>query len=376
MDRKKLDFIVFLRAFACIMVLLAHLWLLFWYGGGAGGIFQYLKTTKPICGMSFVNITPYLVRLHLNFGSLGVATFFLITGFLAGLSLSSQSPLKYLQNKVLRIYPMYIVGFSITFLNIWIYTKATGHEFLYGFTDWLRQVSLFRDLLWVPSIDELSWTLEAQIKFHFLIAIIAAVKKEHSGRTLVEVAMVISVASALLALNKTRFLSYVILTRFSEILGLASFCITYMLIGLILYQHYSKEWSTIKTIIVGVLIYMCFVLSAMSYTDNAYDFILNYTIILVAFILLYSYSFIEQQKLINSKPVRFVADISYPLYIIHGLNGYIVMTGLYMGGVNPYICFGIAVTMFVFLAWLLHRLVELPISNAVKRNLFKQNDRR
>ena len=98
-ESERLAFLDFIRAMAAVLVLYSHLWG-FWFVGGAGGQFPYLTIDKNVAGMELFNTFPITIRLVLDIGKVGVALFFLMTGFLCNRSLERQTPGKFLANKV------------------------------------------------------------------------------------------------------------------------------------------------------------------------------------------------------------------------------------------------------------------------------------
>jgi peptidoglycan/LPS O-acetylase OafA/YrhL len=63
-----------------------------------------------------------------------------------------------------------------------------------------------------------------------------------------------------------------------------------------------------------------------------------------------------------------LAEISYPLYLVHATLGYIVIRAVYLGTGSLYLGIAIAFTVVLALAALLHRYVERP-GNEIGRRL-------
>jgi len=63
---------------------------------------------------------------------------------------------------------------------------------------------------------------------------------------------------------------------------------------------------------------------------------------------------------------RFLSDISYPLYVIHVLPGYVLMDLMLSSGANPSLSIAAATIVSFLCAWLLHVFVELPSHNLGK----------
>lgn len=62
-----------------------------------------------------------------------------------------------------------------------------------------------------------------------------------------------------------------------------------------------------------------------------------------------------------------MSDISYPLYVIHGVAGYSLLRILLDMGLKPWVSLLITTFIAVLLAFLLHKLIELPSQKLGKR---------
>lgn len=78
-----------------------------------------------------------------------------------------------------------------------------------------------------------------------------------------------------------------------------------------------------------------------------------------------------QERIRYNRLFQFFGDISYPLYVVHGVNGYILMSVLDMVGVDPYVSVAVTMGLSILLAYVLHRLVELP-SNMFGKKVAKK----
>lgn len=365
----------FLRAIAAVLVLLFHLWH-FWYTNGAS-TFSFLMPKTQISGMEEVNLFPLFDRMHLNLGALGVSIFFLLTGFLAGKSLRRQKPGKYLPNKILRLYPIYFLGFLITFIHMYLYIRLDGREFPYTVKDFLIQVSLLREWFWVPSIDGLSWTLEAQLKFHLVMTLLALFGKQRSARAIVTISVVLAIGAMLFSVNMDRMWEnqLTFLWRFGSGFRLAAVCLTFMMLGIPFYMSYEGAWSRSKTIFTGLCLYSCFVFSVLAYSADPITDLTSYTFGLAIFGVCCLLLRDGEKMFFSSGVISTLSKVSYPLYVLHGLNGFMLMTRLYEAGWNAYLCFIIAVSVTFFLSCLMHRYVEKPLSGWIGRLLFSDAPR-
>lgn len=363
---KEFDFIIFLRGIAAIIVLLSHLLINFWGSKiNIGSVWPFLQRPVNPQGLLADQLEQYISRLCLGAGSVGVAFFFLITGFLIGKSIRKyKSPLKFLISKLLRIYPTYIVGFSITFLFIYLYCHFENISFPYTFTDWLTQVSLIRIFLWKASIDGITWTLVADVQFYLLIVLLMIIKKT-SAKFYCISGLLITAVSLLYSLLMPRLIEsgHISLYHSGSHWILAAFCVTYMLIGCILYEYSQGIIDRFQSIAGITLLYFCFLVCSVVYSKDAKIYIGSYTFSLIVFLLCYFLSFSGHCKPIFRDPVvGFISKISYPLYIVHGLNGYILEIVLFEAGIINSVNFILTVSAAILMAVFLYYLFEKRFS--------------
>lgn len=168
----RLEFAHILRGIAALtVVLFAH------FGGvffTAPAAVTTLTLAPALSGISLPSFFAWTQSFGISFGHLGVALFFLISGFVIPFSLIHFSRLQFLLARFFRIWPTYIAGFTLTLIALYISTKFFTVPWIYDVNQILLQYTLTRDLAWTPSIDGVSWTLEIEIKFYVISAILFA----------------------------------------------------------------------------------------------------------------------------------------------------------------------------------------------------------
>ena len=372
MKMKRYDFVMFLRGAGAIVVLLSHLLMMFW-SGGVGTIWPFLSTVEVPLGLNAVNPAKFIARLHLNAGNIGVAFFFLITGFLLLESIRKiRTPGKFLFLKCLHIYPIYIAEFTVTFIAILLYTNHIGVVFPYSFWDWLSQVSLIRVFFWLPSIDGLSWTLVADVELYLLFTVLIVIKRI-SAKDLTVTGIILTFISVICAINMPSLLeveSWYLYKMCSHI-TLAVFCLIFMLIGVVISEYENENidiWQFCGAVIV---LYICFIFSCYANASDdfiAFQTVCGYSFSLLIFMTCYVLSKTGHCKQLFANIIlRKVAKISYSLYILHGLNGYIIETYLFNIGINNYLNFIITVIVVITLSILMYYCCEKPFGKFYRR---------
>lgn len=196
--RQKIEYPDTLRGLAALCVVVAHYLGAFWYGRDIVG--EMLRSPPLPAEIStplyvqWVQISPIF-----NWGAYGVGVFFLISGFVIPLSLEKATTVGFLVNRVLRIYPVYIVGFSCTLLGIWVASRYFGSDEWYTPSEIaIHYVPGLRDLVWSKSIDGIVWTLEIELKFYLLCAIFLPFFKRRSLLALAIPVALFAVSASLL----------------------------------------------------------------------------------------------------------------------------------------------------------------------------------
>ncbi len=370
-EKVNYNFVSFLRGVSALFVLLSHLWLVFWSDGSKiNAVWEWLDTTEIPSGILAQGMQALLGKMNLNAGAVGVAFFFLISGFLVRNSMQKyQKPGRFLLAKALRVFPVYIVGFSVTFGMIYLYVAKNHLSFPYTFWDWLTQVLLIRHITWLPSIDQISWTLFADVEFWCLIALLMSLSRTTTkdliiaGGCLTCISVVCSVLMQTTLENEFHTLYHI-----EAYVTLGAFCLTFMLMGTVMFDIFSGAVNRYQS--AGALfgIYLCFIICCFSYSGDKLDNIFSYTFSGIVF---YLCMFLSRaghcQRLFQNKLVIGISIISFPLYILHALNGYLIETALSHAGITSLTAFCAAVLFSMLAACLVHYFCEKPMLQAVKR---------
>ncbi len=290
-------------------------------------------------------------------GPYGVAIFFLISGFTIPFSLRRVSRSGFIINRLLRIIPTYIAGFSITLIALLVGSKYFLQEWPYTTKEILiHYIPGLRDITGSRNIDFVVWTLEAEIKFYLLCAIFITWFKHYSIRLIfIPIALFILMMILHLTNNLTQ--------------GIFNFqYIIFMFIGVVFHYLYSKEITVNQAWIFIGIIFALFCISWYIGPQSAiFGVISNYAYALLTFTFAYTYPSIFKSNIVFD----FFANISYPLYVIHGVAGYIALRILLDSGVKNWAALLIVTSTCFLFAWILHKLIEQP-SQAISKRLLKK----
>src|ERR1700752_363682 len=236
----KIWFLQALRGIASLLVMVRHLLVIFWHENQKVVVaFTYIEPKINHDSLFYFRIFDFYSRYHFDLGPFGVALFFLISGFVIPLSLQKSNGIGFLVSRFSRIYPTYIIGFTITVFSIYLYTLIRGIAFPFGFKAYTAQILLIRDLLWLPSLDRVSWTLETEIKFYVLIWIIAISGKLNSAKTIGGVALLLGLMNVLFHSQYDYLLAnHVRVYQLVYIITYSATSLAFMLVGVCLYNYH------------------------------------------------------------------------------------------------------------------------------------------
>lgn len=369
----RIVFIDKLRAIATIFVLLGHFCFVFWYNNAAVASLLHIEERGDIIltiPRIYGDIAIATEEAKINLGMIGVGLFFLISGFVIPYSVKNRGgsyKILFLIKRFLRIWPVYIVGFGVTFVSLEIYGRVMSGDWLFSVKDYLLQASLLRDFFEIPSLDGISWTLEIELKFYILFFILYILKCEDNPKVITGIAVVVLIiqvlwndanANAIYLLGEKYYF-------FGCVFVNASMYMIFILMGLSLYQLYSSKWDLKIWAVVEQVLLVCF-LAAIPHSslEPLRDkIIINYGISLALFLNMY----MLRRTVTHNKVTKFFADNSFSIYILHGVNGYILLTIFYDVGIPMYINLSLVIMIVLTVSWLFHQYVEKPIGQLAKK---------
>ena len=275
----------------------------------------------------------------------GVALFFLISGFVIPFSLERSTRTGFLLARCLRIYPTFWLGLTIQWLVIGANAHYWQRPIVFAWPVFVRNALLINTWFDGVSVDFVSWTLNVEIKFYILMALIRTQVLAARVLPLILVA-VLAVAITLMVGNRLP----------SQLIQEAMF-ITYMLVGTLFHYHHRRVVGT-PLIVAGCAILLAAGGLCWAFGPDSAEWPrkpANYAYAVVLFGFAYSLrSRFRPLPLLDG-----LAAISYPLYLVHSLLGFTVMTFLIVAwGVKYAVAAAVGFLASVLVAWLLHVSVE------------------
>lgn len=361
----RIEFANTLRGLAALSVVISHYLSTFWYKRDS--IAHLIHA--PLLSPETHAIPPYIMWLNIfplfDWGSYGVGLFFIISGFVIPFSLQRINAMGFFINRLFRIIPTYMVGFSITLLALFLCGK-------YFFAAWpytsqevlIHYIPGVRDILGSRNIDIIIWTLEIEMKFYLMVALSIAWFRSYSLNVFLIPTALFLLSCYMSHMIPVWAMNHLVAFIQAEIYMMSSPYIIFMFIGVVFHYLFCQKISSdVGYLIISVLFFMfCIAWWAGPYSDNL---ILAWSYALSLLTFMFAYIF---PHLFKANPIfNFLADISYPLYITHSIMGYIILR--IMLDMNFKIGFSLSAVIItsVLISWFLHSLIERPSQTLGKK---------
>ncbi|MCR8659824.1 acyltransferase family protein [Paenibacillus endoradicis] len=249
-----------------------------------------------------------------HFGDFGVDIFFIISGLVICISSEGRSARQFIKARFLRIMPALFVCSLITALSSSMLPGVSPKEI---FVRWLASLTLFPQLFGSELLSGVYWTLQTEIKFYIIVAILIALRlwRNNYLRYIMPIWLIVSLVNSFYLHNG--YLEKILITEYAG----------HFIAGILLYQIYKKEKTSFMPLgflLSGILIWNHCVgfESWIGGTFNqSYSMIGTFLIAPVCITIVYYVSGITSVPLPSSL-LKLLGGMSYPLYLLHGDFGF------------------------------------------------------
>lgn len=364
---ERIIFLDYLRAIACLLVFLGHVY--FMGLNGHAAITPWVPSvTENIFGIDaahrnvFTGLQSFLgIGLGINVGTLGVSIFFLISGFVILKAVEQESVFLFFIRRVFRIYPVSLACVFIAAAATALYCNLTHTISPHTWGSVLSSGFVVDGFLHRLQTVPVLWSLEVELFFYAFMAALAATGCLGFRGLLSLGLLCLGFTLGANSQLASSFLSPSALSIFVYI-SFDTLQITFLLIGSMIYRL-TKE----KTSLSGVVFLACSIalfvatrwgylfLHAAGARSGGADFVNGAWAFAIFYAALWSGM---RWKWIT--PLRWVGDISYPLYLVHLPLAWIVLA--WLGGMGwGMLEAGFATGIIVFfVAWMVHLAIETP----------------
>jgi peptidoglycan/LPS O-acetylase OafA/YrhL len=315
-------------------------------------------------------------------GAQGVDLFFLLSGYVLALNYTERigdrvrlkSTVSFLGARVARVWPVYVVMLHVNALWMIVQLKF-GHlppvsEF--SALSYLRQ--LFMVELWsAPYFDGTTWdgpawSISAEwlayMMFPLLALVLFRMRRLTRGRSLLVLAFVISLAPSLLVAGTGQFY-----TPYSWVLRILSQftagAVAYTAVARLRPSDRTRRTAGYLSVVVGVVIVCLFYQLVDHPVDRIRDSPGLINLLFLPLIVTLAIGTTGLARVLSWRPFVFSGEVSYSLYLVHGLCVGVLTWVWHQTSVHPtgmalhLLAPAVLVTMFLF-AWFLYRNVEEP----------------
>ena len=350
-NKTKLFYLDILRILAVFLVIYGHF---ISVGMRATEIPNIIKDAplpllQPNC---LENFEFFLINVfHTQTALVGVSIFFLVTGYLMPLMMKKYTRLQFLVNRAFRIYPTLIISSIIIGIAVYF-----SQGIVFSLKNYLATMTLTLPIIHTNTMVVVIWTLIVEVIFYFICAIIG----KYNWKKLL--ALEIFLWTFLILIVKLNLLDhdfYVFHTKF----------ILMILVGtsIFLSEEFSKFWQKLLIIVPAFLsAYFSFIFSMNFLKDNSnYNQISTHLLVIGLFLLLrFLFNKVNYEKLSQIFIIRGLADLVYPLYLLHcsiGLTAILILRDhLPQLPGRTYIILTAALLIVIILSSVVHILVEKP----------------
>jgi peptidoglycan/LPS O-acetylase OafA/YrhL len=342
-DAGKIAFLDVLRGIAPLLVLWAHL----------GG--WWLSVREQTSPLQQIWIDKVGAPLHLwqDGGYLGVLIFFLVSGFIISHVSMRESQFEFAVKRAFRILPMFWIGIFVIAL-LAIATTRLGLPMVLGpqdnSRDFIGTATFANWFLGRPTVLSIGWTLFIELLFYAVILVLMPISRKSAlaGSWL---ALAIALAVFMYAFREPSLVPFM----------WAWMYLPFLLIGRAYYLAWAKLASTTQAMLYGLSTFGVFLLM---FTSIATDRLLSPGIeaLVSQLIAILGFGVLCFTPIRQIPPLRFCAEISYSLYVLHAPVGSFMLDYLTaIAGLRYEFALPIAIVALLAISWLSFQLLEKPI---------------
>ncbi|KOU58508.1 membrane protein [Streptomyces sp. MMG1533] len=299
------------------------------------------------------DIMPTVFRFA-SYGWIGVEIFFVISGFVICMSCWGRTPRQFFVSRVIRLYPAY--WFAILFTTAVLVAVPGVWERL-RLREVLLNLTMLQSGSGVANVDGVYWTLWSELRFYLLFVVVVATGLTY--RKVVVFCCVWGAAAMLAPVSGFRLLE----------LAANPEGAWYFIAGLALYLMYRFGQDLLLWGILGMAWLMGqselgHRIDEVEHVSGWRGSVLIFTVFLLAMVAIA----LGATDRVRWRWLVTAGALTYPLYLTHYVAGTTVINRL-RDTMDARLLVVLVISGFLVLSWLVHRFVERPVAEALKRGL-------
>jgi peptidoglycan/LPS O-acetylase OafA/YrhL len=299
---------------------------------------QVLDSLRAIAAMAVIIF--HTTAYQFNFGRYGVQLFFIISGFVIFKTVESANTAKeFVIKRFFRLYPAYWVAIIITTIavNFFSTTKHVSiKEFLFNLT-------MLQEHFKIENIDWSYWSLTPELFFYFYMTVLIFFKWVKFIFPVCAAWMVIILCNYFFKIE-----THFIWIKFFNIRHGQLF-----IAGIMFYRIFYSKGNVVYNYI---MLAATFLTSLLVY--SAQYGLRDMAIAIPLFYSLFLLFITGKLEFLKLRPLIFIGNISYPLYLIHQRISLTIIE--HYDYTSHYALVALLILVFIVIAYFIHLLIEIP----------------
>jgi peptidoglycan/LPS O-acetylase OafA/YrhL len=303
-----------------------------------------------------------------RYGFLGVSCFFVISGFVIAYSAQGRNLVAFAAARASRLYPAFLVCMSITAL-VGLALAHPGSRLEPTLPAYLANLTMIAPAFGQPFMDGAYWSIILEMIFYGWVALFIALGLfHHRLMTLVAAWLVIGLVNEIMI--GSGILRILLITQYAGHFGL----------GILLYRIDSAGWKVSPGDMGVAALAICLMVvgeyNSMRTMEAYFGFqgSIGTTLAFLALAIAAVVAAVQLPSLVAPGISAALGGISYPLYLLHQHIGYLLFQ-TWGSAVNRWLLLATTIAGLVLLAFVIWRLVEVPIIPKLRHRLRNLGDK-
>ena len=369
-------FLDHLRALAVLLVVWGHVFLVgindpatvgIWVPTVKGLLFGPDTVANNIHGQIGLVV---VLKTGISSGPLGVAIFFLISGYIIPRTIERSTPLSFLIRRFFRIVPTCVAAVIFVAIVTALYCYANGVPQPNSIKSVIASSFAANYFNGAFATIPVLWTLTVEIVFYIVIAATAMIAGRIGFGSIVFVSVLCLLYVALLG---SAYFQMIPAGPRDKLMYIGSLFVhvNFMLIGSLIYRGESeRRWG--KAIACILIVLVSYLLSFKVFKDVSAGRDIGMALPdIYCAMFIFCLAFLVRLRGRWLRPLQWIGDISYPLYLLHVPIGWGLLAIFGWAGLGMNLSACLATAVVIALSWVFHRLVEVP-SQVMGHNLARK----